>query len=55
MDYSQLMQKKVGDLVNIVRDLGIAAKGLLLEKKSDYVRVISNFIKANKHKWNVDL
>ena len=55
MDYSQLMKKKVGDLVDIVRGLGIAAKGLLLEKKSDYVRAISEFIKTNKRKWNVDL
>eukprot|EP01036_Dinobryon_divergens_P032840 gene32840-42518_t len=55
MDYSQLMKKKVGDLVEIVHGLGIAAKGLLLEKKSDYVRAISDFIRTNKHKWNIDL
>ena len=55
MDYSQLMKKKVGDLVDIVHGLGIAAKGLLLEKKSDYVRAISDFIRTNKRKWNIDL
>ena len=50
LDPSELLKKKLSELSALIRELGIATKGML--EKSEYVKAIADYVKTHKQNAN---